>query len=197
MVREPGMLKRMVPKVAQIGFNGCSRHTYDFIAFGDGVRDANAILWRMTRALILAALVIIGDARAAEPLVGTWRLERQELNGEKTDFEPLTLRISQSRDKFTFAFSMPVHNIHYVSMSYTVRLDGTEGDVKNGNGEKLGDVKITRAGPSQYKLVLRGPNRPQTSGTLTISSGGKTLTSESDAMQAGRAVHLMQLFARP
>jgi hypothetical protein len=157
----------------------------------------DAILWRMTRALILIALVSLGYARAAEPLVGTWRLERQELNGEKTNFEPLTLRISQSGDRFAFAFSVPVNRVHYVSMSYTVRLDGTEADVKNGQGEKLGVIRVTKAGASQYKLILSGQDRPQTSGKLSISPDGKNLTSESDAVQAGRPVHLMQLFSRP
>jgi len=141
------------------------------------------------RALILSALISMGTVWAAEPLVGTWVLERQELNGDKTNFEPLTLRIGQSGDKLAFAFSVPVNNVHYVSMSYTVRLDGTEADVKNGQGEKLGTIKMTKAGASQYKLVLMGANRPQSSGKLTVSPDGKHLTSVSGG--------LMQVFSRP
>jgi hypothetical protein len=155
----------------------------------------------MKRRLVLTSAAIlgvaIGLARAAEPLVGTWRLERQELNGEKTNFEPLTLRISQSGDKLAFAFSVPVNNVHYVSMSYTVRLDGTEADVKNGQGEKLGTIRMTKTSASRYTLTLTGANRPQTSGKLAVSPDGKNLTSESDAMQAGHPAHLMQLFSRP
>jgi hypothetical protein len=146
--------------------------------------------------VVACCLLAMGDARASEPLAGTWRLERQELNGEKGNFDPLTLRIAQSGDKLAFAFSVPINNVHYLSMSYTVRLDGTEADVKNGEGEKLGTIKITKAGGSRYKFTLTGANRPQTSGTLTISPDGKALTCESDAMQAGRNVHLMQLFSR-
>jgi hypothetical protein len=146
--------------------------------------------------LLACFLLAIGGARAAEPLAGTWRLERQELNGEKGNFDPLTLRIGQSGDKLAFAFSVPINNVHYLSMSYTVRLDGTEADVKNGEGERLGTIKITKAGGSRYKFTLTGPNRPQTSGTLTVSPDGKSLTCESDAVQAGRNVHLMQVFAR-
>src|ERR1700693_1468837 len=101
-----------------------------------------AILWRMTRSVVVAGLLMVTEAWAAEPWVGVWRLERQELNGEKTDFEPLTLRIAQSVDRLAFAFSVPVNNIHYVSMRYVVRLDGTEADVKNGQGEKLGTIKM-------------------------------------------------------
>jgi len=143
----------------------------------------------LMRALILVALATTASAWAAEPLVGTWRLERQELNGEKTNFEPLTLRIAQSGDRLAFAFSVPVNNVHYVSMRYTVRLDGTEADVTNGPGEKLGTIRMTKAGASQYKFTLSGPNRPQTSGQLTVSGDGKHLTSESDRLQ--------QVFSRP
>ncbi|MGD0299913.1 MAG: hypothetical protein ABSE86_22705 [Bryobacteraceae bacterium] len=151
----------------------------------------------MMRVLAAAVglLVAVGLARAGEPIAGTWRLERQELNGEKGNFDPLTLRIAQSGDKLAFAFSVPINNIHYVSMTYTVRLDGTEADVKNGQGEKLGTIKLTKAG-SRYKFILSGANRPQTSGTLTVSPDGKSLTCESDAVQGGRNVHLMQLFSR-
>src|SRR5882724_5101861 len=143
----------------------------------------------MTRVLILAALVFIVNARAAQPLVGTWLLERQELSGTTTSFEPLTLRISQAGDNFTFAFSVPVNKVHFVSMSYTVRLDGAEADVKNGQGEKIGTIKMTKVGGSQYNLTLSGPKRPQTSGKLTVSADGKHLTSESE--------HLVQVFSRP
>jgi hypothetical protein len=138
--------------------------------------------------LAVCLMVAIGDARAAEPLAGTWRLERQELNGEKNNFDPLTLRISQSGDKLAFAFSVPINNVHYLSMSYSVRLDGPEGDVKNGQGEKLGAIKITKTGGGRYKFTLTGTNRPQTSGTLSVSPDGKHLTSESNG--------LIQVFAR-
>jgi hypothetical protein len=142
------------------------------------------------RGLSLAAclLVAMGDARAAEPLVGTWKLESQELNGAKGNFDPLTLRIGQKGDKLAFAFSVPINNVHYLSMSYLVRLDGTEGDVKNGQGEMLGTIKIVKTGGGRYKFTLSGANRPQSSGTLTVSPDGKHLTSESNG--------LIQVFAR-
>lgn len=154
----------------------------------------------MTRAMVMAAAILFqaaaGSAWAAEPLVGTWRLERQELNGEKANFEALTLRITKSGDKLAFAFSVPVNNVHFVSMSYEVRLDGTEADVKNGQGATVGTIKMTSTGASLYKLTLSGPNRPQTSGKLSVSADGKTLTSESDAAQAGHPAHLVQVFSR-
>ena len=138
--------------------------------------------------LLACFLITMGDARAAEPLAGTWRLERQELNGEKGNFDPLTLRIAQSGDKLAFAFSVPINNVHYLSISYLVRLDGAEGDVKNGQGEKLGTIKMVKAGAGRYKFTLSGANRPQSSGTLTVSPDGKHLTSESNG--------LIQVFAR-
>lgn len=155
----------------------------------------------MRRVVIAIAAVILFQAAAAslwaaEPLLGTWRLGRQDVNGEKTNSEPLTLRISQSGDKLAFAFSVPVNNVDFVSMSYTVRLDGTEGDVKNSRGEKIGTIKISPAGASQYSMTLKGDNRPESSGKLTISSDGKTLTSESDTLQAGHMIHSKQSFSR-
>src|SRR5271170_7154385 len=127
----------------------------------------------MKRALLsatcLALVVASVPAWAAEPLLGTWRLDSQEVNGQKSNSEPLTLKISQSGDKLAFAFSVPVNNVYFVSMSYTVRLDGTEGDVKNSQGVKIGTIKMSPAGASQYAMTLKGANRPDSSGKLTVS----------------------------
>jgi hypothetical protein len=154
----------------------------------------------MKRALAVATAIVfqaaIVRAWAGEPLVGTWRLERQELNGEKTNSEPMTLKISQAGDRFAFAFSVPVNQVYFVSMSYTLRLDGTAADIKNSEGEKIGTIQMTASGASQYKLTMKGPNRPDSSGTLTVSPDGKTLTSEADTVQAGRRMHSKQLFSR-
>ena len=136
---------------------------------------------------------------ASEPIVGTWRLDSQEVNGQKSNAEPLTLKVSQAGDKLEFAFSVPVNDVYFVSMTYAVKLDGSEADVKNAKGEKVGTVQMTPAGPSQYKLTLKGPNRPDSSGKLTVSPDGKTLTSETDTVQAGpsgRSIHSKQLFSR-
>jgi hypothetical protein len=136
---------------------------------------------------------------APVPLVGTWRLDSQEVNGQKTNPEPLTLRITQSGDKLNFAFSVPVNNVYFVSMSYAVKLDGSEADVKNANGDKIGTVQINPAGPFQYRITLKGANRPDSSGKLTVSANGKTLTSEQDTAPAGpsgRPIHSKQLFSR-
>jgi hypothetical protein len=154
------------------------------------------------RSLLLyaAALLLAAAASAApEPLVGTWRLDSQEVNGQKRNSEPLTLKITEAGDKLAFAFSVPVNNVYFVSMTYTVKLDGSEADVKNAQGEKIGTIEMSPAGPSQYKLVLKGPNRPDSSGKLTVSADGKSLTSETDTVQGGqggRSMHSKQLFSR-
>ena len=133
---------------------------------------------------------------ASEPIVGTWRLDSQEVNGQKSNPEPLTLKISQEGDKLAFAFSVPVNDVYFVSSTYTVKLDGSEADVKNAKGDKVGTVQMSPGGPSQYKLILKGPNRPDSSGKLTVSSDGKTLTSESETQQPGRTIHSKQSFSR-
>jgi hypothetical protein len=148
------------------------------------------------QALLVAATLPLIAAPPPEPLVGTWRLESQEINGEVVRFEPLTLKVTQSGDRLAFAFSVPVNDIYFVSMSYTLRLDGTAADVTNGRGEKLGAIEMRSDGPSQYKLVLKGPNRPDSSGKLTVSADGKSLTSEAESTQGGRTVHSKQVFSR-
>lgn len=154
----------------------------------------------MKGALVFAVALglLVTAVFGAEPIVGTWRLESQEINGQKSNSEPLTLKIAQSGDKLDFAFSVPVNNVYFVSMSYTVKLDGREADVKNANGDKVGTVRMTSAGPLQYKLTLKGPNRPDSSGRLTVSADGKTLTSETDTAPGGpaaRSIHSRQVFS--
>jgi len=135
-------------------------------------------------------------AKAAESINGVWRLESQEVDGEKASAEPMTLKVTQTGDKFLFAFSVPVNKIYFVSMSYTVRMDGSEGDVLNSHGEKVGTVQMSAAGPSKYRLILRSSNRRPSNILISVSADGKALTSESDAIQAGRPVHSKQVFAR-
>lgn len=136
---------------------------------------------------------------APVPLVGTWRLDSQQVNGRKTNSEPLTLKITQSGEKLNFAFSVPVNNVYFVSMSYAVKLDGSAAEVKNASGEKIGTVQITPAGALQYKVTLKSANRPDSSGKLTVSADGKTLTSEQDTAPggpSGASIHSMQTFSR-
>ena len=133
---------------------------------------------------------------AAEPLVGVWRLQRQEINGQPGDFEPLALQVSQAGDKLRFAFSVPLPDIYFVTTTYTLRLDGSSADIVDGNGRKIGSIQMTRSGPRQYAVTMKGHDRPDSQGKLTISADGKTLISEADAMQSGRPVHSKQTFAR-
>jgi hypothetical protein len=134
---------------------------------------------------------------AAEPLVGLWRLQRQEINGTAAEFEPLALQIFQAAgDRLRFAFSIPMPDVYFVTITYTLRLDGSGAEIMDGNNQKVGTIQMTRIGPGQYLLTMKGPNKPDTQGKITISGDGKTLISESDATQAGRSVHSKQIFAR-
>jgi hypothetical protein len=154
----------------------------------------------MTRILALTAAIcfyaVAASLSAADPLIGTWRLQQQEVNGQKAEPDPMALQVSQAGDKFTFAFSVPINEIYFVTLSYTLRLDGSEAEIKDANGQKIGIIHMTRGSAGQYKLVMKGPSRPDSQGTLTVAADGKTLTSESDASQAGRSLHSKQTFAR-
>ena len=147
------------------------------------------------RAVIL--LLAATQAWAVEPLVGRWLLKTQEVGGQPTDPDQLTLRIVQRGNAFEFGYSIPVNDIQFVSMSFASHLDGAEAEVKNSQGNKIGTIKISKAGDSLYKVVLAGPNRPTATGTMTVSSDGKTLTSESDATVPGKgSTHTRQVFLR-
>jgi len=155
----------------------------------------------MINRITLAALIFLQGSTfcqaANEPLVGKWQLDQQEINDEKipTDL-PLTLTITKSGEKLGFAFSVPVNNVDVVSMTYEVKLDGSEADVKDGKGEKVGTVEMSADGPSRYSLTLKRPNRPDSMGHLTVSADGKTLTSESDMRRGAKALHSKQVFKR-
>jgi hypothetical protein len=154
----------------------------------------------LTRAPILAcaAIFVALTAHAEEPLVGRWLLVSQELGGQKVSVEDLTLRINPAGQALEFAYSVPVNNIQFVSLRFSVKLDGTQADVTNANGQKMGTVRLSKAGASQYRILLQGPNRPTATGTITISADGKTLKSESESTQRGQsaATHMVQVFSR-
>lgn len=142
-------------------------------------------------------LFAVAQAWAAEPIVGTWQLKRQEVAGHDAPSRPLTLRITQSGDSLEFEYSVEGNQKQEVSLRFAARLDGSEAEVKNSAGRKIGVAKVTRGGPSQYLVMLQGPNRPTSSGKMTVSSDGKTLTSESDAAGSdGAKLHTLQVFQR-
>lgn len=152
---------------------------------------------RLSHSLVLFAMAAAAClAWAAEPLLGTWHLDRQEVDGQKFDSSPLTLEVSQNGDKLAFAFSVPENDADVVRMTYVLKLDGDEADVKNAHGEKIGTVQMAHAGAGQYKIILKRPDRHDSAGKLVVSADGKTLTSETDTLQTGRPVHTTQQFSR-
>ncbi|MFN7915688.1 MAG: hypothetical protein U0Q55_10150 [Vicinamibacterales bacterium] len=147
-------------------------------------------------ALCLALLTLATPVAAADPLVGLWRLQKQEVNGQETSVDKLVLQISEAGDKLTFAFSVPLPDVYFVTATYTARLDGTSADIINGNDQKMGTIEIKRGGTGRYTLTMKGPNRPDSQGSLTLSADGKTLVSESTSAQGGRILTAKQTFAR-
>ena len=152
----------------------------------------------MTRyASALVVLAALAPAWAADPIAGTWRLKSQQVNGRETASRPLTLRITPEGEGLEFEYSVAVDQKQEVSLRFAARLDGSAADVKNSEGRKIGTARATRAGPSQYRVTLEGPNRPTSFGEMTVSSDGKQLVSESDAIAPGGAkLHTVQNFDR-
>jgi len=153
----------------------------------------------MTRIATLGLLAMIAPVWGAEPLAGHWLLKTQEVGGQRRDNpDPLLLRVTPSGNALEFAYSVPVTDVQFVALKFTPRLDGTEADMINSQGTKIGSVKVTKPGPRQYKIVIRGPNRPSATGTMTVSADGKTLTSTSDSEASDKApaTHTVQVFSR-
>src|SRR5262249_9214321 len=123
------------------------------------------LLTAVTAIVTLSALA--PPLRAAEGLVGIWRLERQEINGQPGDTDPLALKVSQSGDTFSFTFSVLINEIYVVSLKYTARVDGSPADIKTGSDDKVGTVQMTRSGANQFTFIMKGPNRPDSRGELT------------------------------
>jgi len=133
---------------------------------------------------------------AAEPLSGKWVLKSQEIAGQKTDPNPLTLAITPSGKSLEFAYLVTANDAQVISLKFTSPLDGTAAEVTGVDGTKIGTAKVAKDGAS-YKVLLEGPNRPAASGQMTVSADGKTLTSESDVKTpSGMTVHTVQVFSR-
>ena|SRR5580692_10049121 len=146
----------------------------------------------------LAIVLSVAPARAAEPLLGRWLLVSQQIDGQKTAVDELTLRIVMRGQTLEFGYSVPVNNIQFVSLRFAARPDGSEAEVTNANGQKMGTVKVTKVSPLQYKILLQGKDRPLAPGTMTVSADHKTLTSESESKRPGQAsaTRMVQIFSR-
>ncbi len=154
----------------------------------------------MTRAMLRCAALVMSAAAcctAAEPIAGKWLLKSQQVAGQERGSRPLTLRITQTGDALEFEYSVTVNQKQEISLRFTARLDGSEAEVKDPSGHKIGTAKVSRFGPLQYLVTLQGPNRPTTSGRMILSGDGKTLTSEADATAPGGGrAHTTQIFER-
>jgi hypothetical protein len=157
---------------------------------------------RLSSRLFILLFLLVCCAFAAEPIVGTWKLESQQINGQKGDFEEMTLRVYPTGDSFEFAYSVPVNKIHIVSQRFVkVHFDGADADVLDVKNNKVGTVKITKGSTTktgtQYKTVISGANHPTAEATLTVSADGKKLTAESAANVPGKGPQSsVQTFSR-
>ena len=145
-------------------------------------------------------LLAVSQAWAEEPLVGTWQLIYQKVGDMKDMPRPLpALKITQSGTALNFAYSSGLEG--RVFMSFTVYLDGSEGDIKNDQGGKIGTAKLIKRG-KEYTLVLQSANRPPEPGKIYFRPGeeGKILTMESDVILPDRGpnpTHIFRQFAPP
>jgi hypothetical protein len=155
----------------------------------------------MTRRASYAAVALLmgalAHAWAAEPIAGKWLLKSQQVNGRQTASRPLVLRITQTGDTLEFEYAVAVNQKQEVSLRFTARLDGSAAEVKNSAGRKIGTARVARHGAGQFLVQLEGPNRPTSSGQMTVSADGHTLVSESDAVApGGDRLHTVQTFER-
>ena len=150
-----------------------------------------------TVSLISAVLVLMTPvAIAADPLAGNWLLKHQEVGGNQTDSNPLTLAIAPSGERLDFAFIVTVNHEPVVNLKFSSPLDGTAAEISGGDGKKMGTAKVSRDGAA-YKSLMEGPGRPAVTTQLTLSSDGKTLVSESDVQTpSGSTLHTKQVFIR-
>ncbi len=157
---------------------------------------------RLVFGVIVPVLLFASVASAAEPIVGTWKLESQIVNGQHLDFEEMTLRVYPTGDSYEFAYSVPVNKIHFVSQRFVkVHFDGSDADVQDVKNNKVGTVKITKGATTkagtQYKVVISGANHPTGESTLTVSADGKKLTAAATATIPNKEpITSLQVYAR-
>lgn len=146
---------------------------------------------------LLAVLMLMTPlAWAADPLAGTWLLQHQEVGGNETNSNPLTLAVTPAGNRLDFAFIVTVNNAPVVNLKFSSPLDGTEAEVSGGDGKKMGTARVSREG-NAYKVLMEGPGRPAVATRMTLSADGKTLVSESDVQAPNAAkVHTKQVFTR-
>jgi len=160
----------------------------------------NCIMRRTVLFTGLFCLLAMSRAWAEEPLVGAWQLIYQKVGDMKDMPKPLpAMKITQSGTALHFAYLEGLEG--RVFMSFTVYLDGSEADIQNDKGGKIGTARLTKKG-KEYTLVLQSSNRPPEPGKLYFRPGeeGKILTMESDAILPNRGpkpTHIVRQFAPP
>ncbi len=145
----------------------------------------------------MALFFIYASAWAAEPIIGAWRMTKQEMTGRPENSTPLILRVRETLEGTEFAYTGTVDNQPVAMITFTSRLDGKECDVKDRTGAKIGSAKVKKAGTLEYEIVMTPANRPETIGRMRLVDAGKTLISESDTDNGSKGkIHAVQVFIR-
>lgn len=132
---------------------------------------------------------------AAEPLVGTWQMTGQKLAGKTVPPLILALKVTESGGVLQFTYSL--NHGRLVTMTFAARLNGSEVDAKDGTGAKIGTVQVTKLSGTEYKIMIKSPNKPPSPNKMTLSDGGKTLTCEADTEVSKRGMtHVVQVFTK-
>jgi hypothetical protein len=149
----------------------------------------------MKHLLLTLTLCALAPAWAAEPLVGTWQMISQTMNGSNVRPLPIAIKITQA-SATSLTFTYVSGREEQVKMAFTVRLNGTAAPIINETGAQIGTARLTKSG-DKYELVLQRPGRPPEPGTLVLSDKNLILTCSSETMGPDRvATHIVQQFAR-
>ena len=84
----------------------------------------------------------IAPAWGAEAIAGNWLLKSQQVAGAEAPVSrPLTLRVAATGDALEFEYSVTTGQKQEISLRFTARLNGSEADVKNFAGAKIGTAR--------------------------------------------------------
>ncbi|MGA2263637.1 MAG: hypothetical protein ABSH28_19650 [Acidobacteriota bacterium] len=144
-----------------------------------------------------AALIWAAAAQAAEPLAGSWVLTANSYDSKPAPVTiPLGLKVTESGGSLQFQYSM--NGGQLITMVFAARMDGSEVDVKDGTGKRIGSAIVHKVSANDYELVLKSPGAPDSPGKMTVSNGGNTLTCESTTRLPGhdKPTKVTQVFTR-
>ncbi len=157
------------------------------------------------RSLACASLVVVlavavmspgGSAQAADPFMGTWRL-----NVAKSTFSPGpapksgSVTFTAAGAGFTAAIGGVGMKDEKTQWGYTGNYDGKDYPLK---GNPDGDmISVRRINANTVETTVKRAGKPTVINTRTVSADGKTMTVTTKGTNAqGQTVHNVQLFEK-